>query len=69
LGYTLDVSSTQVWGRNEQNWGLAVDQKVIAGMFAAAVMAMMTWVANTTLELKMSVQRLEIILLDEAMTK
>lgn len=51
------------------HWGLVMDQKVIAGMFAAAVMAMMTWVANTTLELKLSVQRLEIILLDDAMTK
>lgn len=46
-----------------------MDQKVIAGMFAAAAMAVLTWMANTTLELKMSVQRLEIILLDDAMTK
>jgi hypothetical protein len=46
-----------------------MDQKVIAGMFAAAAMAILTWMANTTLELKMSVQRLEIILLDDAMSK
>lgn len=46
-----------------------MDQKVIAGMFAAAAMAVLTWMANTTLELKMSVQRLEIILLDDAMSK
>mgnify|MGYP000615436821 CR=1 FL=1 len=46
-----------------------MDQKVIAGMFAAAVMGILTWMANTTLDLKMSVQRLEIILLDDAMTK
>ena len=45
-----------------------MDQKVIAGMFAAA-MAMMTWMANTALELKLSVQRLEIVLLDDAMKK
>lgn len=46
-----------------------MDQRVIAGMFAAAAMAVLTWMANTTLELKMSVQRLEIILLDDAMSK
>jgi hypothetical protein len=46
-----------------------MDQKVIAGMFAAAAMAMMTWMANTALELKLSVQRLEIVLLDDAMKK
>jgi hypothetical protein len=46
-----------------------MDQRVIAGMFAAAAMAILTWMANTTLELKMSVQRLEIILLDDAMAK
>jgi hypothetical protein len=46
-----------------------MDQRVIAGMFAAAAMAILTWMANTTLELKMSVQRLEIILLDDAMSK
>ena len=46
-----------------------MDQKVIAGMFAAAAMAILTWMANTTLELKMSVQRLEIILLDDALAK
>lgn len=46
-----------------------MDQKVIAGMFAAAAMAILTWMANTTLELKMSVQRLEIILLDDALSK
>lgn len=46
-----------------------MDQKVIAGMFAAAAMAVLTWMANTTLELKLSVQRLEIILLDDALSK
>lgn len=46
-----------------------MDQKVIAGMFAAAAMAILTWMANTTLELKLSVQRLEIILLDDALSK
>jgi hypothetical protein len=46
-----------------------MDQKVIAGMFAAAVMAVLTWMANTTLELKLSVQRLEIILLDDSIRK
>ena len=46
-----------------------MDQKVIAGMFAAAAMAVLTWMANTTLELKMSVLRFEIILLDDAMSK
>lgn len=46
-----------------------MDQKVIAGMFAATAMAVLTWMANTTLELKLSVQRLEIILLDDALSK
>ena len=46
-----------------------MDQKVIAGMFAAAAMAILTWMANTTLELKLSVQRLEIIMQQDALTK
>jgi|DEB0MinimDraft_4_1074332.scaffolds.fasta_scaffold02742_6 hypothetical protein len=46
-----------------------MDQKVLAGMFAAVVMAVLSWMANTTMELKMAVQRLEIILLDDALTK
>lgn len=46
-----------------------MDQRVIAGMFAAAVMSILGWMANTTLELKLSVQRLEIILLEDAITK
>lgn len=46
-----------------------MDQKVVAGMFAAVVMGVLTWVANTTLELKLAVQRLEIILLDDSLRK
>jgi hypothetical protein len=46
-----------------------MDTKVIAGMFAAAAMAILSWMANTTLELKLSVQRLEIIMQQDAMTK
>ena len=44
-------------------------QKVIVGMFAAAVMAILSWMASTTLELKLSVQRLEIIMQQDALTK
>ena len=46
-----------------------MDQKVVMGMFAAAAMAVLTWMANTTLELTLSVQRLEIILLDDSLKK
>lgn len=46
-----------------------MDTKVIAGMFVAAAMAILSWMANTTLELKLSVQRLEIIMQQDAMTK
>lgn len=46
-----------------------MDTKVIIGALVAAVMAVMSWMANTTLELKLAVQRLEIILLDDAMKK
>jgi len=46
-----------------------MDTKVIAGMFVAAAMAILSWMANTTLELKLSVQRLEIIMQQDAITK
>lgn len=46
-----------------------MESRVVIGALVAAVMAILTWMANTTLELKMSVQRLEIILLDDAMSK
>ena len=46
-----------------------MDQKAIAGTFAAAVTGILTWLANTTLDLKKTLQRLEMILLDDAMTK
>lgn len=43
--------------------------KLLIGALLSAAMAVLSWVANTTLELKMSVQRLEIILLDDAKKK
>jgi len=46
-----------------------MESRVVIGALVAAVMAVMSWMANTTLELKMAVQRLEIILLDDAMKK
>lgn len=46
-----------------------MESRVFIGALVAAVMAVMSWMANTTLELKMAVQRLEIILLDDAMKK
>lgn len=46
-----------------------MENRVVIGALVAAVMAVMSWMANTTLELKMAVQRLEIILLDDAMKK
>ena len=46
-----------------------MESRVVIGALVAAVMAVMSWMANTTLELKMAVQRLVIILLDDAMKK
>ena len=46
-----------------------MENRVVIGALVATVMAVMSWMANTTLELKMAVQRLEIILLDDAMKK
>lgn len=46
-----------------------MESRVVIGALVAAVMAVMSWMASTTLELKMAVQRLEIILLDDAMKK
>mgnify|MGYP000572005652 CR=1 FL=1 len=46
-----------------------MESRVVIGALVAAVMAVMSWMANTTLELKLAVQRLEIILLDDAMKK
>lgn len=46
-----------------------MENRVIMGALVAAVMAVLSWVTNSTLELKLAVQRLEIILLDDAMRK
>ena len=46
-----------------------MESRVVIGALVAAGMAVMSWMANTTLELKLAVQRLEIILLDDAMKK
>jgi len=46
-----------------------MEMRVVVGALVAAIMAVLSWMATTTLELKLAVQRLEIILLDDAMTK
>lgn len=43
--------------------------KMLLSIVTAVVMALLSWSAKTTLELQLAVQRLEIILLDDAMTK
>jgi len=43
--------------------------KMLLSVATAVVVSMLGWSAKTTLELQLAVQRLEIILLDDAMTK
>ena len=43
--------------------------KLLLSVATAIIVAALSWQAKTTLELKLSVQRLEIILLDDALTK
>ena len=46
-----------------------MDQKAIISVLFAAVVALIGWNIKTTNDLQLQVQRLEIILLDDAFTK
>ena len=46
-----------------------MDQKAIISVLFAAVMGLMGWNIQTTNDLQLAVQRLEIILLDDGMSK
>jgi hypothetical protein len=46
-----------------------MDQKTVGAMLFAAVIGLIGWNINTTNELQLQVQRLEIILLDDAFSK
>ena len=46
-----------------------MDTKAIISVLFAAVMGLLGWNIKTTNELQLQVRRLEIILLDDAMTK
>ena len=46
-----------------------MDQKAIISILFAAVMSLIAWNIKTTSELQLAVQRLEIILLNDAMLK
>ena len=46
-----------------------MDQKAIVSVFFAAVVGLIGWNIQTTNELQLAVQRLEIILLDDGMSK
>lgn len=46
-----------------------MDNKALAGVFAAALIALLGWNIKTTNDLQLQVQRLEIILLDDAFAK
>lgn len=43
--------------------------KLLIGALLSACMAVLSWIGSTTLELKLAVQRLEIIMQQDAMTK
>tara|TARA_E500000318_G_scaffold6780_3_gene6388 strand:+ start:1649 stop:1789 length:141 start_codon:yes stop_codon:yes gene_type:complete len=46
-----------------------MDSKALAGVFAAALIALIGWNIKTTHDLTLQVQKLEIILLNDAFTK
>lgn len=46
-----------------------MDGRAIIGVFVAALMALATWNLKTTHDLTLAVQRLEILLLNDAMLK
>ena len=46
-----------------------MDQKAIISVLFAAIVGLIGWNINTTNQLQLQVQRLEIILLDDAFTK
>lgn len=46
-----------------------MDNKALAGVFAAALIALLGWNIKTTNDLQLQVQRLEIILLNDAFVK
>lgn len=46
-----------------------MDNKIVIGAITSALLALVAWNISTTHELTLSVQRLEIILLNDAMLK
>ena len=46
-----------------------MDNKALAGVLAASLIALLGWNIKTTNDLQLQVQRLEIILLDDALAK
>lgn len=46
-----------------------MDQKLVFGAFFSVIMAVLSWNIKTTMELQLAVQRLEIILLEDALKK
>lgn len=46
-----------------------MESKIVIGLMASALIGLLTWNLKTTFDLVMQVQRLEIILLDDALLK
>lgn len=46
-----------------------MDQKILIGALFSVMMAVLSWNIKATMELQLSVQRLEILLLEDAMLK